>query len=67
MSDIRESPALDIIKLLNQENINFSYNDPMVSSINIDGKLYNSQNIDESNLTIRKIFQFMTGSTYQII
>ena len=50
VSDIRESPALDIIKLLNQENINFSYNDPMVSSVNIDGKLYNSQNIDDDLL-----------------
>ena len=50
MSDIRESPVLDIIKLLNQENINFSYNDPMVSSVNIDGKLYNSQNIDDDLL-----------------
>ena len=50
VSDIRESPALDIIKLLNQENINFSYNDPMVRSVNIDGKLYNSQNIDDDLL-----------------
>ena len=50
VSDIRESPALDIIKLLNQENINFVYNDPMVSSIEIEGQTYKSQNIDDDLL-----------------
>ena len=50
VSDIRESPSIDIMKLLNEENIKFQYNDPMVESIEIEGKTYNSQNIDSELL-----------------
>ena len=50
VSDIRESPSIDIMKLLNEENIQFLYNDPMVESIEIEGKTYNSQNIDSELL-----------------
>ena len=50
VSDIRESPSIDIMKLLNEENIKFQYNDPMVESIVIEGKTYNSQNLDSKLL-----------------
>jgi len=50
VSDIRESPSIDIMKLLDQENIKFSYNDPMVRSIEIEGQIYKSQNIESELL-----------------
>ncbi len=36
IDDLRESPALDIIHLLNQKGAEVSYHDPYISSINID-------------------------------
>ena len=50
VSDIRESPSIDIMKLLDQENIKFTYNDPMVRSIEIEGQIYKSQNIESKLL-----------------
>ena len=50
VSDIRESPSIDIMKLLDQENIKFTYNDPMVRSIEIEGQIYKSQNIESELL-----------------
>ena len=50
VSDIRESPSIDIMTLLNKENIKFQYNDPMVKSIEIEGQTYKSQNIDSELL-----------------
>ena len=50
VSDIRESPSIDIMTLLNEENIKFQYNDPMVKSIEIEGQIFKSQNIDSELL-----------------
>ncbi len=50
VSDIRESPSIDIMKILDQENIKFTYNDPMVRSIEIEGQIYKSQNIESELL-----------------
>jgi len=50
VSDIRESPSIDIMKLLDQENMKFTYNDPMVNSIEIEGQIYKSQNIESELL-----------------
>jgi len=38
VGDVRESPALDVIKLLLDKNANISYYDPYVSSLEIEGK-----------------------------
>lgn len=37
VSDIRESPAIDIIRLLQQKGAEVSYHDPYVSELNVDG------------------------------
>ena len=50
VSDIRESPSIDIMTLLNEENIKFQYNDPMVKSIEIERQIFKSQNIDSELL-----------------
>ncbi len=39
ISDVRESPALDVIKLLMEKGADVSYNDPHVPSIRLDGNM----------------------------
>ena len=38
------------MKILDQENIKFTYNDPMVRSVEIEGQIYKSQNIESELL-----------------
>ena len=50
VSDIRESPAIDLLQLLYEENINFIYNDPYVKTLNINGRMYHSEPINDKLL-----------------
>ena len=50
VSDIRESPAIDLLKLFYEKNINFIYNDPYVKTLNIDGRIYHSTPISDKLL-----------------
>ena len=50
VSDIRESPALDIIELLEDKGAIVSFNDPYVGSLNIDSQVKQSINITEASL-----------------
>jgi len=45
VSDTRESPALDVFRLLRNKGAKVNYNDPYVSRIEIDGKRYISKRI----------------------
>lgn len=42
VGDVRESPALDIMKILKQKGAEILYNDPYVPEINVDGKILKS-------------------------
>ena len=42
LRDTRESPALDIIELLEQKGSKVSYHDPLVPVLDFSGKLYKS-------------------------
>ena len=55
VSDIRESPAIDLLKLFYEENINFIYNDPYVKTLNIDGRIYNSEPLSDKLLQKAKL------------
>ena len=55
VSDIRESPAIDLLKLFYEENINFIYNDPYVKTLNIDGRIYNSEPLSDKLLQEAKL------------
>lgn len=50
ISDVRESPALKIIELLNKEEADVIYHDPFVDNIEVDGKVYSSAPLTEENL-----------------
>ena len=46
VSDVRESPALDIIKLLGERGGEVSYTDPLVPRIEIESRVWESQPLD---------------------
>jgi UDP-N-acetyl-D-glucosamine dehydrogenase len=52
ISDVRESPALDIIKLLERDGAQVSYNDPYVRELILDGgKKYKSMYINARSIS----------------
>lgn len=50
ISDMRESPALDLFHLLQDKGAHCSYHDPYVSKLTIDGRLYTCCALSEATL-----------------
>ena len=50
VSDTRESPALDIIELLEKKGAKLSYSDPYVPNLRLSGNVLTSQALDERTL-----------------
>ena len=50
VSDLRESPALDLIRLLHEEGADVSYHDPHVPRLEVNGLKLNSVNLDQDAL-----------------
>lgn len=50
VGDIRESPALDVIKLLVDKGASVSYHDPFISSFNIGSKRFRRKKLDYDKL-----------------
>ncbi|HIC89844.1 MAG TPA: nucleotide sugar dehydrogenase [Anaerolineae bacterium] len=50
IDDVRESPALDIIRLLQEKGAEVVYHDPYVPELSLDGRLMRSNGIDEAEL-----------------
>lgn len=50
VDDMRESPAIDIIKLLLEKKAEVLYNDPYVPQLSIDGNIMKSANLSEKLL-----------------
>ena len=48
IDDIRESPALDVLRILEQKGAEVIYHDPLVPELKMDGVGYRSQPLDES-------------------
>tara|TARA_Y100001970_G_C14251483_1_gene872214 strand:- start:3512 stop:4807 length:1296 start_codon:yes stop_codon:yes gene_type:complete len=49
VSDTRESPAIDIMQLLEEQDIDFKFNDPLVDIVKINGKEYKSEPLNKIN------------------
>ena len=47
VDDVRESPAIDLLRLLEQDGAQVKYHDPYVRELEIDGKTYQSQPLSE--------------------
>lgn len=52
VSDVRESPALDIIRLLETRGARVSYHDPFVPTVRLDGR--NGQSVPLNESTVRE-------------
>ena len=50
INDVRESPALDIIKLLQEKGADVLYNDPYVESVKLNGEVIKSSNLTKEQL-----------------
>ena len=48
IDDMRESPALDVIHLLERRGARVTFSDPFVPSLSLDGTTYRSDNSDET-------------------
>ena len=51
VADLRESPALKIIELLNDRGAQITYHDPLIAEMVIDGITYQSNSLTDSILT----------------
>ena len=46
VSDIRESPAIDIMQILSEKNIKFAFNDPYINKVEIENLTIRSESIE---------------------
>lgn len=46
--DVRESPGLDILKILERKGAQVSYHDPLVPELELDGRVYRSVGLDDA-------------------
>jgi len=63
IDDIRESPALKIISILEKEGAEVKYNDPHVSEFKHNGKLYHSENLTDDLLSSSDLVVITTDHT----
>jgi len=63
VSDTRESPALDIIRILKNHGAVLSYHDPYVSEIDIDGKRLGSVKLNKNTLKNKDCVLIATDHT----
>lgn len=63
IDDVRESPALDIIHLLNEKGANVSYHDPYIPSIRIDGGTMASEPLTAEWVAQADILVWVTDHT----
>ncbi|MFQ5792021.1 MAG: nucleotide sugar dehydrogenase [Acidobacteriota bacterium] len=48
VDDVRESPAQDILRILEQKGAEVSYHDPLVAELELDGMVYRSQPLEKA-------------------
>lgn len=58
--DVRESPALDIMKLLQERGAQLSYHDPWVAEIAFNGKMLRSAPLTPQSLSSRDLVVIVT-------
>jgi UDP-N-acetyl-D-glucosamine dehydrogenase len=67
VSDCRESPALDVMRLLSDKGASLSYNDPFVPSLRLNGKVLKSIELSAAEITKQDCVIILTDhSAYDI-
>jgi UDP-N-acetyl-D-glucosamine dehydrogenase len=60
VSDCRESPALDVMRLLSEKGAVLSYNDPFVPSMRLNGKILNSVELSPEEIASQDCLVILT-------
>lgn len=60
VSDCRESPALDVMRLLKEKGAVLSYNDPFVPNLRLNGEILNSVDISPGALSTQDCLVILT-------
>ena len=67
VSDCRESPALDVMRMLIDKGAELSYNDPLVPTLRMAGKVFKSSDLAAENLQKQDCIVILTDhDTYDI-
>ncbi len=61
VSDLRESPALDIMKILNSYGAIVNYSDPFHSKLFFEGEMYNSVKLEPENISLFDLIVLITN------
>jgi UDP-N-acetyl-D-glucosamine dehydrogenase len=63
VSDMRESPALDVINLLAEKGASISFHDPHVRECNVEGTIYKSTDLSDEALAAADLVVILTDHT----
>jgi UDP-N-acetyl-D-glucosamine dehydrogenase len=63
VADVRESPALDVIRLLAGKGAEVSYHDPHVPEVALEGAIYKSRDLGDDVLKSSDVAVIVTGHT----
>jgi UDP-N-acetyl-D-glucosamine dehydrogenase len=66
IDDVRESPALDVLRILEQKGAEVIYHDPLVPELKMDGVGYRSQPLEESVKTVDCVVILTDHSDFDI-
>jgi UDP-N-acetyl-D-glucosamine dehydrogenase len=60
VSDVRESPSLDVMKLLRAKGAELAYHDPHVPELDLDGTTYKSQDLTDDLIASQDLIVIVT-------
>ena len=60
VSDVRESPALDVMKLLRAKGAEIAYHDPHVPELELDGAIFKSQDLTDDLVSSQDLIVIVT-------
>ena len=60
VSDVRESPALDVMKLLRAKGAEISYHDPHVAELELDGTVFKSEDLTDERVASQDVIVIVT-------
>jgi UDP-N-acetyl-D-glucosamine dehydrogenase len=63
VGDMRESPAIDVIKLLAEKGANLSFHDPHVGECNVEGTTYKNVDLSDEVLAAADLVVILTDHT----
>jgi UDP-N-acetyl-D-glucosamine dehydrogenase len=63
VADVRESPALDVLRLLAERGADLAYHDPHVPEVEVEGRTFKSTDLTDEELATADLVVVITGHT----